>query len=398
MSGWLLSPTNVTPEFDKQRQIYEDTEDLAQRIKELEKLLTMAPRHKGAERMVGDYRKKLAKLKAEFEKKREQERARRGGGGTDEGAIRKEGAGQVCLIGVTNCGKSALINSVTNAELTVAEYPHSTPIPTPAMMILEDVNIQLIELPGLFDGSYDTGIGRQSLAVARNTDCIALVIDLSQDIETQMSIILGELDKARIRLNREATAVRVERVGSGGLMIYGKQLYEGNIQEVYDYLEARRVTNIIVRFQKPATYNQLMDAMDSSVAYVRALVIATKGDSPGSEERFKILEEKYGRRFDIIPTSVESKENLDGMKWALYNHLDILRVYTKIPGKKHEKKPLVLPVGSVVEDAAEKVHKELFIERFRAAVIIRETDKIRRRQVGLNYPLQEGDILQLMHR
>lgn len=393
-----MSPTNVTPEFDKQRQIYEDTEDLAQRIKELEKLLTMAPRHKGAERMVGDYRKKLAKLKAEFEKRREQERARRGGGGSDEGAIRKEGAGQVCLIGVTNCGKSALINSVTNAELTVAEYPHSTPIPTPAMMILEDVNIQLIELPGLFDGSYDTGIGRQSLAVARNTDCIALVIDLSQDIETQMSIILGELDKARIRLNREATAVRVERVGSGGLMIYGKQLYEGNIQEVYDYLEARRVTNIIVRFQKPATYNQLMDAMDSSVAYVRALVIATKGDSPGSEERFKILEEKYGRRFDIIPTSVESKENLDGMKWALYNHLDILRVYTKIPGKKHEKKPLVLPVGSVVEDAAEKVHKELFIERFRAAVIIRETDKIRRRQVGLNYPLQEGDILQLMHR
>ena len=393
-----MSPTNVTPEFDKQRQIYEDTEDLAQRIKELEKLLTMAPRHKGAERMVGDYRKKLAKLKAEFEKKREQERARRGGGGSDEAAIRKEGAGQVCLIGVTNCGKSALINSVTNAELTVAEYPHSTPIPTPAMMILEDVNIQLIELPGLFDGSYDTGIGRQSLAVARNTDCIALVIDLSQDIETQMSIILGELDKARIRLNREATAVRVERVGSGGLMIYGKQLYEGNIQEVYDYLEARRVTNIIVRFQKPATYNQLMDAMDSSVAYVRALVIATKGDSPGSEERFKILEEKYGRRFDIIPTSVESKENLDGMKWALYNHLDILRVYTKIPGKKHEKKPLVLPVGSVVEDAAEKVHKELFIERFRAAVIIRETDKIRRRQVGLNYPLQEGDILQLMHR
>jgi ribosome-interacting GTPase 1 len=398
VSGWFLSPTNVTPEFDKQRQIYEDTEDLAQRIKELEKLLTMAPRHKGAERMVGDYRKKLAKLKAEYEKKREQERARRGGGGADEGAIRKEGAGQVCLIGVTNCGKSALINSVTNAELTVAEYPHSTPIPTPAMMILEDVNIQLIELPGLFDGSYDTGIGRQSLAVARNTDCIALVIDLSQDIETQMSIILGELDKARIRLNREATAVRVERVGSGGLMIYGKQYYEGNIQEVYDYLEARRVTNIIVRFQKPATYNQLMDAMDASVAYVRALVIATKGDSPGSEERFKILEEKYGRRFDIIPTSVESEENLDGMKWALYNHLDILRVYTKIPGKKHEKKPLVLPVGSVVEDAAEKVHKELFIERFRAAVIIRETDKIRRRQVGLNYPLQEGDILQLMHR
>jgi len=389
----------VTPEFDKQRQVYEDTEDLAQRIKELEKLLSLAPRHKGGERMVGDYRKKLAKLKAEFEKKREQERSRRsGGGGSDEGAIRKEGAGQICLLGVTNCGKSALINAVSNADLVVADYPHSTPIPTPAMMNLDDVNIQLVELPGLFEGSYDTGIGRQSMAVARNTDCIAIIIDLSQDVESQMEIILGEIDKARIRLNREATTVRVERTGSGGLMIYGKQFYDGNIQEVYDYLEVRRITNIIVRFQKPATYQQLIDAMDASVSYVRALVIATKGDSPGSEVQFKYLEENYGKRFEIIPISVERNENIEPMKWALYQHLDILRIYTKLPGKKHEERPLVLPIGAVVEDAAEKVHKVLFIERFRAAVIIRESDKIKRRQVGLNYPLQEGDILQLMHR
>jgi ribosome-interacting GTPase 1 len=69
-----------------------------------------------------------------------------------------------------------------------------------------------------------------------------------------------------------------------------------------------------------------------------------------------------------------------------------------VPGKKREDKPLVLPEGSVVEDAAQKVHKELFVERFRSAVILRDNDKIKRRQVGLNYPLQDGDILQLMHR
>jgi ribosome-interacting GTPase 1 len=57
-----------------------------------------------------------------------------------------------------------------------------------------------------------------------------------------------------------------------------------------------------------------------------------------------------------------------------------------------------LPEGSIVEDAAAKVHKELFVERFRAAVIYREKDKIKRRQVGLNYPLEDGDVLQLLHR
>ncbi|MHA2377697.1 MAG: GTPase [Candidatus Thorarchaeota archaeon] len=391
-------PTNVTPEFDKQRQIYEDTEGLAQRIAELEKLLSLAPRHKGAERMVGDYRKKLAQLKAKVEKQREQERARKGARGAEEGVVRKEGAGQVCLIGMTNSGKSTLINAVTNAELDVGDYPFTTPLPTPAMLTLEDINIQLVEIPGLFVGSNESGIGRQALSVARNTDCIALVIDLSQDIETQMSIILGELGSARIRLNREKTAVRIERVGLGGHMIYGAQNFQGDIQEVKEYLKARKVSNVIVRFHKPATFQQLIDAMDASVAYVRALIIATKGDAPGSEGQFEELGKKYGERFEIIPVSAEKGENLDGMTWALYNHLDILRVYTKIPGKKREDRPIVLPEGSIVEDAAAKVHKELFVERFRAAVIYREKDKIKRRQVGLSYPLEDGDVLQLLHR
>lgn len=389
-------PTNVTPEFDKQRQIYEDTEDLPQRIVELQKLLSLAPRHKGAERMRGNYRKKLAVLKAQLEKERERDRARRGGG-SDEGVVRKEGAGQVCLVGVTNSGKSSLINAVTNAELTVADYPFATAIPTPAMMILEDINIQLVELPGIFEGSHEAGIGRQALSVARNTDCIALVIDLSRDIEPQMTVILSELDRARIRLNREKTAVRIERVGSGGLQIYGLQNFDGTKEEVFEYLRARKVNNIIVRFQKHTTFQQLADAMDASVVYVRAMVIGTKGDAQGSIERFEELETEYSERFDIVPTSALKQENLDLMSWAIYEHLDILRVYTKIPGRKRERRPIVLPVGSVVEDAAGKVHKELFVERFRMAVIIREKDKIKRRQVGLSYPLQEGDILQLTH-
>ncbi|MHA2374055.1 MAG: TGS domain-containing protein, partial [Candidatus Thorarchaeota archaeon] len=59
---------------------------------------------------------------------------------------------------------------------------------------------------------------------------------------------------------------------------------------------------------------------------------------------------------------------------------------------------IVLPDGSVVEDAARKVHKEQFVERFRNATIIRENDKIKRRNVGLGYPLEDGDVLQLTSR
>jgi ribosome-interacting GTPase 1 len=317
-------PTNVSPEFEKQRQIYEDTEDPEKRIVELQKLISLAPDHKGAKAMVSDYKKKLARLRADVEKRREQERARRSGG-TEE-AIRKEGAGQICLVGVTNSGKSSLINAVTNANLAVGSYPFVTSVPTPAMLVYEDVNIQLVELPGVFDGSYDSGIGRQALSLARNADCIAIVVDLSQDADSQMKIILGELERARIRLNKEKTAVRVEKTGLGGHMIYGIQNFDGTKEEIVEFLQSRRITNIIVRFQRPAIFDQLVDALDSSVAYVRAIIIATKGDFTGSADRFEEISEKYGTRFDMVPISAHRGENLDAMKRAMYEHLDILRV------------------------------------------------------------------------
>jgi ribosome-interacting GTPase 1 len=212
-----------------------------------------------------------------------------------------------------------------------------------------------------------------------------------------MSVILEEIDRSRIRLNKEKTAVRVERVGLGGQMIYGAQNYQGDVEEVYEYLRARKVVNVIVRFQKPATFQQFVDALDTSVVYVRAFVIATKGDVTSSNERYEELKTKFGNRFDIVPVSANKGQNLDAMKWAFYNHLDILRIYTKSPRKGPDEKPIILPEGSVVEDAARKVHKQLFVERFRAAVIFRENDKIKRRQVGLSYPLRDGDILQLLH-
>lgn len=389
-------PTNVSPEFDAQRKVYEEETNLEQKIKELEKLISLLPRHKGAENMRGHYRRKLAKLKEELQKKREQEKLRRSGR-AEEGAVRKEGAGQVCLLGMANSGKSSIINAVTNAEFDIADYPYTTPKPTPAMLKLEDINIQLVELPGVFEGSYDSDMGRKSLSVARNADCIALIIDLSRNVLDQMETIKRELDRAGIRLNREPSAVRVERVGMGGLQVYGVDKFHGSKKEVYEFLQKRKIRNMIVRFQKEATLQDLEDALDASVAYVRALIIATKGDAPGSEEQYESLQEHYSDRFEIVPISVVENKNIEKMNWALYDNLDILRVYTKIPGKDREDKPIVLPKGSIVEDAAEKVHKELFVERFRAAVIIRNDAKVQRRQVGLKYPLNDGDILQLMH-
>jgi hypothetical protein len=74
--------------------------------------------------------------------------------------------------------------------------------------------------------------------------------------------------------------------------------------------------------------------------------------------------------------------------------LDIIRVYTKAPGKKAElDDPVVLTMGSTLEDAAEAVHKD-FRTRLKYARIwgSGKHDGVMAKR---NHVLEDGDIIEL---
>ena len=53
-------------------------------------------------------------------------------------------------------------------------------------------------------------------------------------------------------------------------------------------------------------------------------------------------------------------ESVEALRDAVYRSLDVIRVYTKAPGKKPDATPpFTLPIGAVVEDLALKVHQEI---------------------------------------
>ena len=62
--------------------------------------------------------------------------------------MKREGAGQIALLGPPNSGKSRLVCTLTHARPEVADYPFSTRMPVAGMMLFEDVQIQLLDLPG----------------------------------------------------------------------------------------------------------------------------------------------------------------------------------------------------------------------------------------------------------
>ena len=101
------------------------------------------------------------------------------------------------------------------------------------------------------------------------------------------------------------------------------------------------------------------------------LLVANKADLPGAADNFTALRELYGGRFRCLAVSALAGQNLDGFRRALFDMLELVRVYTKVPGKKADlTAPYVLRRGKTVLDAARMVHKD-FAEQLKFARLYR---------------------------
>lgn len=97
------------------------------------------------------------------------------------------------------------------------------------------------------------------------------------------------------------------------------------------------------------------------------LMIANKCDAPGERDSIAALEELYGGRYLIVGVSAVTGEGLERMRRAIFELLDLVRVYTKAPGKEPElNRPYVLKRGETVLDAARHVHRD-FAEHLKFA-------------------------------
>ena len=95
-------------------------------------------------------------------------------------------------------------------------------------------------------------------------------------------------------------------------------------------------------------------------AVKRALVVTTGIDREGGEEDVAIVDELLDHRWPLTPVSVMTNHGVDELARRTFAALEIIRVYTKQPGKPADRQaPFTLPRGATVGDLAARVHKDL---------------------------------------
>ncbi len=322
-------PANLPPQYFEAEKRFRAAKEPEEKIAALEAMLAIMPRHKGTDKLHAMLRQKIARFSQEAERKFAT--ARRAGF-----YISREGAGQVMLVGPASAGKSQLLATLTEAIPEIAEYPFTTKTPIPGMMKFEGIQIQLVDTPP---------IGRKEVRVLlsnvlRNADIIAIVIDLSREPVSQVEAALQGLREARIEpLTDDGTQVT------------------------------------------PGSYTR------------RMLIVGNKNELAGSNENWQRLRSQYARLFPLVSISAREGGGLEEFKRAIYQALNIVRVYTKTPGSKVDMTdPMVLEKGSTLGEAAASLHKD-FRQNLKYAVVW-GSGKYDGQRVSKGHVLQDGDIVE----
>lgn len=250
--------------------------------------------------------------------------------------VEKQGAGQVVLFGYPNTGKSALVATLTRAKVKVADYPFATVVPQAGMMPFEDILIQMVDTPPVTPDGLPPGLA----GTLANADVLIVVIDIS----------------------------------SGACL--------DQLEDSFNILQERR---ILREDASPRIRGITPD---------RCLLVANKADLPGSEENLAIIKELGPQNLTIYTVSAETGLNLEELKQTLFRVLNIIRVYSKIPGREPDMTvPFVLKRGSTAMDMAETVHKD--IARTLKNARVWGSAKFEGQTVQRDYELQDRDIVEL---
>jgi ribosome-interacting GTPase 1 len=326
---------NLTPQYLEAEKRLKTAKTPQERLEILQEMMALMPKHKATEKLQAQIKGKISKLKEEMAH----------APSVKHGVsylIPKQGAGQVVVLGPPNSGKSMLIKALTGADPEVGDYPFTTRHPAPYMMKFENVRVQLIDLPPITPEILESW----QVEIIKVADAALIVVDSGDaDAPTVLETLIAKLKDKRVEFMRDDYAAPEDFAG-------------------------------------PPPFRK------------RTFLVANKTDLDPGGGNFEALKFFFEGQLTVLPVSSTAGDGLEELRKRVFAYLDVIRVYSKAPGKKPDSsEPFVLKRGTTVIEMARAVHKD-FAEKLNYARLWRGAE-FSGQMVPREFVLEDEDVCEL---
>jgi len=326
-------PANLTPEYRKAEEEYRRTGAPDEKLRCLQHMLRVIPKHKGTDKLQADLKHKIARFRDAVDRQQK----KRG----PSYRVRPEGAGQIMLVGPPNSGKSAILAALTHAEPDVADYPCSTREPVPGMVEVKGVQVQLVDLPPVWREHCESFVFDN----IRAADAALVVIDLAAP----------------------------DPVAA--------------FEELKLFLSEKHIVLDPIRLDD-------CSCSERSPGEIEFVPVLNKKDLDPDGELCEMVVGMLEAGTPPLVVSAGTGEGLETVRRAVFELLHVIRIYAKEPGEDPDMSaPFTIPIGGTVLDFAAVVHRD-FVDNFRSARVWGSA-KYDGQVVQRDHVLRDGDVVEL---
>jgi len=144
----------------------------------------------------------------------------------------------VGLLGLPNAGKSTFLAAVSRARPKIAEYPFTTLVPQLGVVVMDDRDMVIADIPGLIEGAHQgAGLGDRFLGhIERCKALLHLVDGTAEDIVGDYRTVRHELEEYRRGVAAKAVVIglnKCDALSDADIADRRKRLADAAQAEVY---------------------------------------------------------------------------------------------------------------------------------------------------------------------
>tara|TARA_Y100000310_G_C20666869_1_gene808033 strand:- start:869 stop:1708 length:840 start_codon:yes stop_codon:yes gene_type:complete len=210
--------TNAGFDYQKAEEDYRAAGTPEERLKYLQKMLRLVPKHKSSEKLQASIKERISKLKTNIERQKQSK------GSGFSLSVKKEGAAQICLVGKTNSGKSTLLKELTGANVEIAGYEFTTKKPEIGTMDYQGVKMQIVEIPAIVKNFENSVLGPTCMSIMQQADLLVMLFDSPND-KAFLDKELKDIYSRRMIYNAQEGSVLMKAIWKklGLIKVYTKQ-------------------------------------------------------------------------------------------------------------------------------------------------------------------------------